>query len=92
MSARRLTHADVICDNCPRVASRMITTGPRVGRRFLCNECGESGAAIHCIGKRANDALRADRLEDAVLTMRRQNVRHGLLSPQKFAALCRWDR
>ncbi len=82
--------ADLLCDNCTGITSRLIIVGRADERRFLCDECAGTTAGVFCRGKHENDAVRLLHLAEVTRAMRKQNVRHGLLSPQKYAALERW--
>lgn len=82
---------DILCDNCDGIAARLFLCGRPEDRRFLCNDCGDDTRAIVCAGKRRNDAVRLGALTDATRAIRKQNVRRGLLSRQKYAALERWQ-
>ncbi len=80
----------ILCDFCLAPASRMVTRGDPSGRRVFC-DAHERTAASGVHGSEANDWIRECTLSEAIRAMRKQNVSRGLLSPQRYAALCRWS-
>jgi hypothetical protein len=83
---------DLVCDACPAIATRLILQGDPKDRRFLCATCAENPDAALGEGKRENDAVRMLPLAKITEVMREQNVRRGLLAPQRHRAPQRRER
>lgn len=77
---------DLVCDACPGIATRLILRGEPKDRRFLCATCAENLVAVLGDGKPENDAVRALPLAKITEVLREQNIRRGLLSPQRHSA------